>query len=143
MEKKENRKQLVDTKIDVKVKIAALWVVLMILYIYNDFFSLFTPNAITEIIDGNMGPFPVTQGGLFSAALLMAIPSVMIYLSLTLKAKVNRWTNIVLSVGFIGVMVASIIGEWAFYQFMGVIEIIVNIVIIWLAIKWPTSNENG
>lgn len=110
----------------------------MILYLYNDFFfSLFTPNAIQEIMDGNMGPFPVTQGGLLSASILMAVPAAMIFLSLVLKAGVNRWTNIVLSVIYIAVMVASVIGEWTFYYFNGAVEICANIVIIWLAVKWP------
>ena len=47
-------------------------------------------------MEGFMGPFPVTQGSLLSASILMMIPAVMVFLSLTLKPKVNRWANIIL-----------------------------------------------
>ena len=53
-----------DVKINVKMKLSALWVALMLLYIYADIFSLFRPGQIEEMISGRMGPFPVTQGSL-------------------------------------------------------------------------------
>lgn len=137
MLKKQNQERFEDVKVNVKVKIASLWIVIMILYIYNDIFSMFTPGAVEEMMSGYMGPFPVTQFALFGGALLMAIPTAMIYLSLTLKANINRWVNIIVSACYILVMVVSVIGEWAFYYFMGVLEIWANIVIIYLAIKWP------
>ena len=34
---------------------------------------------------GRMGPFPVTQGSLLTAAILMLIPGLMVFLSLALK----------------------------------------------------------
>lgn len=126
-----------DTKIDVKIKIVALWISIMFLYLYNDFFSLFTPGSLQSIMDGNMGPFPVTQLALFNASLLMAVPSVMVFLTLILKPRVNRIVNIILGFIYIAVMVASVIGEWAYYYFMGVIEIILTGTIVWFAIKWP------
>jgi hypothetical protein len=134
---KQAKKPLEDIKVNVKVKIASLWVVIMILYIYNDFFSLFPPGALEEMMSGYMGPFPVTQLALLQSCVLMAIPTAMIFLSLTLKPIVNRWVNIIVSIIYIGVMVASVIGEWGFYYFMGVLEICANALIILLAFKWP------
>ena len=81
---------------DVRTKLSALWIAMMLLYIYADILSLFRPGQIEEIMDGLMGPFPVTQGSLVVASLLMIIPAVMVFLSLTLKPGVNRWTNIAL-----------------------------------------------
>ena len=64
------KNELTNTKVDIKFIIAGLWASMMMLYIYNDFFHLFMPNSIQEIMDGNMGPFAVTQIGLLTAAVL-------------------------------------------------------------------------
>ncbi len=133
--------QLKEFKVNVKIKLAALWTVIMILYIYNDMFSLFKPGVLQSILDGYMGPFLVYQGGLFSAAVLMAVPTLMIFLSLVMKPKANRIINIVVSILYIGVMIASLIGEWYYYIFMGAVEIACNVMIILFAVKWPREAE--
>lgn len=133
--------QLKEFKVNVKIKLAALWIVIMILYIYNDMFSLFKPGVLQSMLDGYMGPFLVSQGGLFSAAVLMAVPALMIFLSLVLKPKANRIINIVISILYIGVMIASLIGEWYYYIFMGAVEIACNVLIILYAAKWPREAE--
>lgn len=134
---KRQKQPLTDAKVNTKIKIAALWIVVMILYIYNDFFSLFKPGALEHIMAGNMGPFAVSQGGLLSASVLMVIPALMIFISLVLKPKVNRVVNSIVSGLYIAVMVTSLIGEWYYYIFMGAVEIVCNILIIYFAIKWP------
>jgi Family of unknown function (DUF6326) len=126
-----------DVKINVKMKLSALWVALMLLYIYADWFSLFRTGQIEEMISGRMGPFPVTQGSLLSASILMMIPAVMVFLSLTLKPKINRWVNIILGVLYTFVNISNLIGEtWVYYIFSGVVEIALTLLIVWYAWKW-------
>ena len=126
-----------DMKINVKMKLSALWVAMMLLYIYADILSLFRPGQIEEMIEGLMGPFPVTQGSLLTASILMIIPAVMVFLSLTLKPKVNRWANITLGVLYTLVNISNLIGEtWAYYIFFGIIEIVLTLLIVWYAWKW-------
>jgi hypothetical protein len=126
-----------DVKINVKMKISALWVTLMLLYIYADWFSLFRTGQIEEMISGRMGPFPVTQGSLLSASILMMIPAVMVFLSLTLKSKINRWVNIILGVLYTFVNISNLIGEtWVYYIFSGVVEIVFTFLIVGYAWKW-------
>jgi len=128
---------LEDVKINVKTKLSALWIAMMLLYIYADILSLFRPGQIEEIMDGLMGPFPVTQGSLVVASLLMIIPAIMVFLSLTLKPEVNRWTNIALGVLYTLVNISNLIGEsWAYYISFGVIEILLTLLIVWYAWKW-------
>jgi hypothetical protein len=128
---------LEDVKINVKTKLSALWMAMMLLYIYADILSLFRPGQIEEIMDGLMGPFPVTQGSLVVASLLMIIPAIMVFLSLTLKPEVNRWTNIALGVLYTLVNISNLIGEsWAYYISFGVIEILLTLLIVWYAWKW-------
>lgn len=135
-------KRLKEEKVNIRIIITTLWISIMCLYIYNDFFSLFEPGSIQEIMDGNMGPFEVTQMGLFFAALLMLIPSLMIFLTNVMAAKITKVSNMILGVLYAFVMVGSLIGEsWAFYIFLGIVEIVLSILITWYAWKWPTENE--
>lgn len=129
-------------KIPVKMKLSALWVALMFLYIYADILSLFRPKVITEMMAGKMGPFPVTQGSLLTASILMIIPAVMVFLSLTLKPTVNRWANIILGVLYTFVNISNLIGEtWAYYIFFCVLEIVLTFLIVGFAWKW--TNPEG
>lgn len=126
-----------DVKINVKMKLSALWVALMLLYIYCDIFSLYRTGQLEEMISGRMGPFPVTQASLLSAGILMMIPAVMVFLSLTLKPKVNRWVNIILGVLYTLVNISNLIGEtWVYYIFFGSVELVFTFLIVWYAWKW-------
>ncbi|MFX1508636.1 MAG: DUF6326 family protein, partial [Promethearchaeota archaeon] len=66
-------------------------------------------------------------------------PSLMVFLSLILMEKVNRWVNIILGIVFIGVILITLLmpGAWAYYILYAVVEIIIYILIIWHAWKWP------
>jgi len=129
-------------KINVKMKLSALWIAMMLLYIYADILSLFRPGQIEEMIEGLMGPFPVTQASLLVASILMIIPAVMVFLSLTLKPKVNRWANVTLGVLYTLVNISNLIGEtWAYYIFFGIMEIVLTLLIVWYA--WTWANPEG
>jgi len=126
-----------DVKSPVKVLLSALWAALMFLYIYADHFSLFKPGQIEEMAAGRMGPFPVTQGSLLSAAILMLISALMVFLSLALTSKVSRWANIILGVLYTAVNVWNLVGEtWAFYLLLGLVEIALTLLIVGYAWRW-------
>jgi hypothetical protein len=126
-----------DVKIPVKMKLSALWVALMLLYIYADIFSLYKPGHIEKITSGQMGPFSVDQGSLFVFSILMMIPAVMVFLSLTLKPKANRWANIIAGGVYTLVNISNLIGEtWAYYILFGVVEIVLTCLIVGYAWKW-------
>ncbi len=133
---------LEDAKINVKMKLSALWGAMMLLYIYADILSLFRPGQIEEIMKGLMGPFQVTQTSLLVASILMIIPAVMVFLSLTLKPAVNRWTNIILGVLYTLVNISNLIGEpWAYYISFGFVEIVLTLLIVWHAWKWRNPED--
>lgn len=135
---------LEDSKINTKIKFAALWTSVTFLYIYGDYFELYVPEKITGIINGDsMLNNPIK---LFLASLLLAIPSLMICLSIILKPVINKWLNIVFGVFFTAIMLliaVTSIFEWrAFYVFYAVIESILTSVIVWTAFNWPKQNYN-
>ena len=50
---KMNTAPLEDYKINVKIKLAALWTAAMFLYIYGDYFALYIPGQATKLVSGN------------------------------------------------------------------------------------------
>ena len=143
MNAKQSTTMLEDRRVNVKAKLAFLWVALMFFYIYNDLFSFLQPGHVAELVEGHLEGVQFTQTILFLAALLMAFPSFMILLSLTLKAKANRWVNIVVGIFHIFVLIGTqFVGEsasWFYWRFYELLELLFLVLIIWTAWKWPTN----
>jgi hypothetical protein len=127
-----------DIKIHVKFKLSALWRSVMFCYIYGDYFGLYQPGKLRGMLEGRMVPLgPATQGVLLGTSILMAIPSVMVFLSLALKPALNRWLNIILGVIFTLIMLITMPGSWAFYMFLGIVEVVLTASIVRYAWSWP------
>ncbi|MDT0605622.1 DUF6326 family protein [Croceitalea rosinachiae] len=125
--------------INIKIKLSSLWASLMALYIYGDYFDLYTPNKIPNMLEGkNLLDSPTK---LFLAALLLAIPALMIALSVLLKPKLNRILNIV--IGVLLTIVVILVGStsisiwYSFYVFYAFLEALVTILIVYYAWTWP------
>ena len=132
-----------DVKIDVKIKVSALWVTLMLFYIYADIMGFYTPGVIDKVMSGEIGGIQISKGFLFVMAIWMAIPSVMVFLSLTLRANVNRWVNIIVGILSMVVLGASFfVGEFsARYTFQAIIEGVLIAAIVWHVWKWPIQER--
>jgi hypothetical protein len=129
---------LENPQVHVKLKLSALWAAVMFCYIYGDYFGLFKPGHLASMAAGKMGPLgPATQGVLLGVAIMMAIPSVMVFLSLALPPAANRWTNITFGVIYTVIMLMTMPGAWMFYLFLGVVEIVLTSLIVWYAWSWP------
>lgn len=129
---------LEDVKINIKIKLAGLWVSLVLCYIYGDYFGLYTPNTLEDIIAGKMGPLGnVTEGILVGVSVMMSIPSLMVFLSLVLKPKISRWLNIIFGIIYTLIMIITIPGSWFYYIYFGIIEIAITLAIVWYAWRWP------
>lgn len=139
------KSQLQDAKIDVKIKLAALWAATMFCYIYGDYFELYVPGKLSSMNEGNILPLgPVTQGILVGTSGMMAVQSVMVFLSLVMKPTINRWVNGIFGLIFaLIVMLVIIQGGWIFYKVLGVVEIALLLAVAWQAWSWPrvTSAE--
>jgi hypothetical protein len=127
-----------DIRVHVKIKLSALWASVMFCYIYGDYFGLYKPHALEAMLAGKMGPLgPASQGVLLGTSAMMAIPSVMVFLSLVLTPRVNRWLNIIFGSMYTIIMLITMPGAWVYYIFLGVIEIAITLLIVWYAWKWP------
>ena len=129
---------LEDIKVSLKMKLATLWASFMFLYIYVDYFALYMPSKIEDILKGRVFVFDITQGFLLAALVSVTIPALMIFLSVALPAKVNRWANIIIAAVYIPYSLFNLAGEaWMHMVFGAVVEVILLCLIIRYAWKWP------
>lgn len=138
-EKEINTSGFEDFKINTKIKLAALWTSVMFCYVYGDYFSLYVPKKVEDFISGDtLLDSPVK---LFLAALLMTIPALMIFASVFLKPKMNRWLNLIFGIIYTAIMLLIAFTTtgawWSFYVFLAIIESILTSIIFWTALKWP------
>jgi hypothetical protein len=137
--KEINTSRFEDFKVNVRIKLSALWASVMFCYIYGDYFSLYVPNKIKGFISGeNMLDSPIK---LLAATILMVIPSLMIFLSILLKPKLARLLNIIFGIIYTAIMLliaaTTLAPWWAFYVFLALVESVITVLIVWQAYKWP------
>jgi len=135
--------QLSEFKINIKLKLSALWGAVMSLYIYCDYFELYTPNKIEGMIDGTTIFGSGDQMALLGLSSIILVTSLMICLSVLLPARINRVLNIV--IGFIMTLMQayiSFIAGWYFYKMYAVVEAILTLIIVWYALNWPKETKS-
>ena len=118
---------------EIKIKLAALWVVLMLTYLLGDVLRIFSG----DFKAGEIGGMQISQTMYLGMAVLMVIPIVMVFLSLTLKHPVSRWANIIVAIFF---FVFNLIGlptyPSAYDKFLIVVGLVFNVLTVWYAWKW-------
>ncbi|MBF6210567.1 hypothetical protein IU433_02035 [Nocardia puris] len=130
-----------DQPIPVRAKIAAAWTSFMFLYAYVDILNFFTPGVVQEILDGKVFEFDLSQTFSTTALILMAVPILMIVLSMTLPAGVTRLANLVVAALYVPVTVFNVLGEsWVLFYGLGIVlEVILLAFIIRSAWTWPRT----
>ncbi len=132
---------LQDPRMPVQAKLAAAWTSLMFLYIYVDYFHLYKPGSIDDILAGVVHEFDTGPTFVALGLTLMAIPSLMILLSTTLPARVNRTINLVVATLYIPVSIYNADGEsWTYFYFYGLsigLEVLLLAFILRAAWTWP------
>ena len=124
------------------LRLSLLWAALMGLYIYNDYFSMYLPGTIDDMVNGVMGPLgPATPMIMIAVSLLLAVPALMIFLSATLPARLNQVLNVVFGSFYTVIQVLTFFGSAPFYKIVVVMEIIVTLLIFWTAIRWPKADS--
>lgn len=108
----------------------------MFCYIYGDYFGLYVPGTLVDMNHGSMGPLGrATASVLMGVSLMMAVPSLMIALSLLLPARVCRWSCIFLGLFYTATMAVSLPGSEPFYKVLAVIEMTLTLAITIVAIR--------
>jgi hypothetical protein len=132
--------QYQDTPVDVKVVLAALWTAVLFVFAYVDIFAFLRADVLRAALDGSVvnPDITVNQAFLTATLIYVLLPALMVVLSLLLKPRVSRISNITVSLVYMISVVASCIGEtWAYYILGGVVEALLLAVIARTAWKWP------
>lgn len=131
---------LSDAPVPLRLRLAALWTSVMFLYLYADYFGLFIPGRLQAMLAGRMPPLgPVTQAMLLGTSAMMAIPALMIALSLLLPARACRWLNVAAGAFYTAIILVTM-WDWAFFVAYGVVEVALTATIAWQAWRWPRTS---
>ena len=88
----------------------------MFLYVYVDILAFFKPGVIDDILAGNVWEFDISQTLLTTFLALMAIPIFMVVLSMTLPARANRITNLIVASVQVPYTAFNVVGEsWTYF----------------------------
>jgi hypothetical protein len=138
---------LKEPQIPVQAKLAAAWTSLMFLVIYIDYFHLYQPGEIDEIRGGVIFEFDISGTLMSMFFVIIAIPALMVMLSMTLPAGVNRVTNLVVGSVYIPIMVFNAAGaslDYAFYYALTIgVEVLILAFILRSARTWPRTHSDA
>jgi len=139
LENTPSQSMLEDLRMPVQAKLAAAWTSFMFLYIYVDYFTLYKPGVIHDILVGSVWEFDISQVFVVVGLSLMAVPILMVFLSMTLPARANRLMNLIVAPIYVVVSAFNALGEsWTYYYTLSIgLEVIVLALIVRYAWTWP------
>lgn len=133
-------RQYRDTPVDVKLVLSSLWIAMLFVFAYVDIFGFFRADVIQAALVGEVGTTGLTVDQLFLTAttVYIVLPSLMVVLSLLLRPRANRITQLVVSAVYAVSIAASCIGEeWIYYLLGSFVEVVLLAVIARSAWTWP------
>ena len=117
----------------IRVKLSGIWVSLMLTYLLGDVLRIFSG----DFDAGQVGGMQVSQGMYLFMAILTVVPVLMVFLSLTIPYKINRWGNIIVALFF---FLFNLVGlptyPSAYDKFLIVVGLLFNLLTVWYAWKW-------
>ena len=122
-------------KLDTKVLLSTLWIVVMINMWKADILSLFIPGVVEEVARTSVSTGASIPQLMLIGAIMGQLGIAMIILSRVLKYGINRWANIVVGI----VTIAYVWGGAAAYPhyiFIATVETLCLLLIIWFASTW-------
>jgi hypothetical protein len=122
-------------KIDTKVLLSTLWIVVMINMLKADILSLNIPGSAEELARTAVSTGASIPQLMLGGAIMMEISIAMIILSRVLKYGLNRWVNIVVSL----ITIAFVVGggvTYPHYIFIATVEVICLLLVVWFAWMW-------
>lgn len=125
-------------KIDTKVLLSTLWIVVMINMLKADILSLYIPGSAEELARTAASTGTPVPQLMLGGAIMMEISIAMIILSRILNYSINRWVNIIVSI----ITIAFVVGggvSYPHYIFIATVETICLLLIIGFAWMWRNA----
>ncbi len=134
-EKKMNISAIPTKKIDTKVLLSTLWIVVMINMLKADILSLNIPGAAEEVARTSASAGASIPQLMLIGAIMGQLGIAMIILSRVLKHGINRWANIVVGIVTIAYIWGGI-APYPHYIFIATVETLCLLLIIGFAWTW-------
>jgi hypothetical protein len=100
------------------------------------------PGVLSQFLDtGEIGGLKIGQEVLLFFAVMMLVPLVMAFVSLTLKDSTNRWANVIVGIIYTGFQLFALIETltlptvYGYAVLMETAKVVVPILVIWYAWK--------
>lgn len=140
-----DRDALVDPPMPVRGMLAAAWTSFVFLYAYVDILGFYTPGTVTDILDGRVYEFDLSQTFSVTALALVSVPIFMVVLSVTLPARAARSANLAVAALYVPVTAFNVSGGfYLFYYGLGVaLELVLLAFILRRAWSWPRLSGQG
>jgi len=127
-------------KLNTKVLLSTLWIIVMINMLKADILSLYIPGVTEEVVKTSNSTGVSIPQLMLGGAIMMEISIVMIILSRVLKNRINRWVNIIASIITI-IFVVVPRASYPHYTFIMTVEVLCLLFILSTAWKWSSSEE--
>jgi hypothetical protein len=117
---------------EVRIKLSALWVAVMLIYLLGDVLRIFSG----DFKPGEIGGVQATQRMWLLIAAIMLIPIAMLVLTLTLKYPAIRWANIIVAIFMVVFNLFGLPYPGAYDNFLIIVSFVFNALTVWYAWKW-------
>jgi hypothetical protein len=130
------------TRIDVRIILSALWAARMLSGLQGDSTRLHDPVALKELVAGTTA-VRVTNELLLVMSIIFVVPIFMSVLSLTLKDKANRRSNLAVGIFFVAldlIFLGLALFQWPFSAYetvWGLAYPVFTALVVWYAWRWP------
>jgi len=72
---------------------------------------------------------------------MLTIPSLMIFLSVSLPPPMSRWLNVLLGVSYTVIEALTLPGSPLFYKIVVMLEMALTVLIVWYGLRWPGAES--
>ena len=118
---------------DTRIILSGLWIALMLTYLLGDVLRIYAG----DFTAGQIGNIKISQTMLFGIAIIMLIPIVMVFLSLTVSYPAIRWITIIAAIFLFIFNSIGILGyPGAYDKFLILVGLVLNVFSVWYAWTW-------
>ncbi len=127
---------------DINIKLSAIWVSRMLIGFLGDVTRFFEPGMMEQILVGEIDGMEITNEFLLISSIVMALPIIMVFLSLVLKDRENQKVNIGVAILILIIGLLRLFPyNSAYAVFLTILGIGFNILTIGYSWKWLKENK--
>jgi hypothetical protein len=121
---------------EIPIRLAALWVALMLTYLLGDVLRIFAGDSKA----GELGGVSASPAMWLAAAAIMLVPIVMVVVSVTVDGQLARWIHIVAAIGLFAFNLVGLPSYPGLYdKFLIAVGLVFNALTVSTAWGWEPS----